>query len=174
VHVNNVIPAWLGRELLKGKNGNKSYVFISGEATPKGAVSTFDKMYRRVFKAAGIAGTSHMFRHTFSVELLKAGVDIRKVSKALGRHHHRAVLCEVEQSPTGHLRRGLGHRLGQAVATDSDGTGTAEDTLTRLFGWLARKRHGDGQAISQLPPSGKRLLRPPRKMKFSPKRQAGE
>ena len=25
-----------------------------------------------------------MFRHTFSVELLKAGVDIRKVSRALG------------------------------------------------------------------------------------------
>jgi site-specific recombinase XerD len=25
-----------------------------------------------------------MLRHTFSVELLKAGVDIRKVSKALG------------------------------------------------------------------------------------------
>jgi integrase len=41
-------------------------------------------MYRQVFKAAGIEGTSHMFRHTFSVELLKAGVDIRKVSKALG------------------------------------------------------------------------------------------
>jgi site-specific recombinase XerD len=31
-----------------------------------------------------IQGTSHMFRHTFSVELLKAGVHIRKVSKALG------------------------------------------------------------------------------------------
>jgi integrase/recombinase XerD len=84
VHINNVIPAWLGKELLTVKNGNRSYIFISGEATPKGAVSTFDKMYRHVFKAAGIDGTSHMLRHTFSVELLKAGVDIRKVSKALG------------------------------------------------------------------------------------------
>jgi integrase/recombinase XerD len=83
-HINNVIPAWLGRELLKVKNGNQSYFFVSGDATPKGAVSTFDKMYRKVFEAAGIEGTSHMFRHTFSVELLKAGVDIRKVSKALG------------------------------------------------------------------------------------------
>jgi len=35
-------------------------------------------------KSVGIDGTSHMLRHTFSVELLKAGVDIRKVSKALG------------------------------------------------------------------------------------------
>lgn len=82
--INNVIPGWLGKELLKVKNGNPTYFFISGEATPKGAVSTIDKMYRRVFETAGIAGTSHMFRHTFSVELLKAGVDIRKVSRALG------------------------------------------------------------------------------------------
>ena len=84
VHINNVIPSWLGKELLRVKNGNPTYFFISGEATPKGAVSTIDKMYRHVFETAGIKGTSHMFRHTFSVELLKAGVDIRKVSRALG------------------------------------------------------------------------------------------
>ena len=84
VHINNVIPSWLGKELLRVKNGNATYFFISGEATPKGAVSTIDKMYRQVFQTAGIEGTSHMFRHTFSVELLKAGVDIRKVSRALG------------------------------------------------------------------------------------------
>lgn len=82
--VNNVIPTWLGRELLAGKNGNPHFIFVTGGATPKGAVSTFDKMYRRVFKVAGVEGTSHMLRHTFSVELLKAGVDIRKVSRALG------------------------------------------------------------------------------------------
>ena len=84
VAINNVIPLWLGKELLRVKNGNPHFVFITGEATTKGAVSTMDKMYRQVFRTAGIAGTSHMFRHTFSVELLKAGVDIRKVSKALG------------------------------------------------------------------------------------------
>lgn len=73
VHINNVIPSRLGKELLKVKNGNPTYFFISGEATSKGAVSTMDKMYRRVFQKPLIAGTSHMFRHTFSVELLKAG-----------------------------------------------------------------------------------------------------
>jgi integrase/recombinase XerD len=83
-HINNVIPTWLGKELLRVKNGSPTYFFVSGEATAKGAVSTIDKMYRAVFKQAEIAGTSHMFRHTFSVELLKAGVDIRKVSRALG------------------------------------------------------------------------------------------
>ena len=35
-HVNNVIPEWLGVELLKVKNGNPHFVFVSGEATPKG------------------------------------------------------------------------------------------------------------------------------------------
>jgi integrase len=83
-HINSVIPSWLGKELLKVKNGNPTHFFVTGEATVKGAVSTIDKMYRQVFKQAGIEGTSHMFRHTFSVELLKAGVDIRKVSRALG------------------------------------------------------------------------------------------
>jgi len=86
-HVNNVIPTWLGKELLAAKNGNPEYFFISGEATPKGAVSVFDKMYRTVFEKAGIkrdGQLSHTLRHTFAVELLKAGVDIRKVSKALG------------------------------------------------------------------------------------------
>ncbi len=73
--------------MLAAKNGNPGYFFISGEATPKGAVSTFDKMYRQVFETAGIkkpGQLSHTLRHTFAVELLKAGVDIRKVSKALG------------------------------------------------------------------------------------------
>jgi integrase/recombinase XerD len=37
-----------------------------------------------VFKTAGIEGSSHDLRHTFAVELLKAGVDIRLVQKALG------------------------------------------------------------------------------------------
>ena len=55
-------------------------------------MSTIDKMYRQVFEKAGIDGTSHMFRHTFSVELLKAGVDIRKVSRALG--HSSVVITE--------------------------------------------------------------------------------
>ncbi len=89
--INNVIPAWLGEELLRLENGN-AYFFITGDATPKGAVSVIDKQYRRVFRKAGIPGTSHMFRHTFSIELLKAGVDIRKVCKALG--HQSVTITE--------------------------------------------------------------------------------
>jgi integrase len=93
---------------------SRSCIFVSGEATPKGAVSTFDKMYRHVFKAAGVDGTSHMLRHTFSVELLKANVDIRKGQQGPGAQfcdHHRAILCEVEQCTARHFGWGLGKRL---------------------------------------------------------------
>jgi integrase len=58
------------------KSPRKNYFPVVGRAA---------RCWRKMANlAAGIDGTSHMFRHTFSVELLKAGVDIRKVSKALG------------------------------------------------------------------------------------------
>ena len=83
-HINNVIPAWLGQELLKVKNGNPEYFFWTGLTTPEDAPSYFHKLYRKVFKAAGVEGSSHHFRHTYAIELLKAGIDIRTVQKALG------------------------------------------------------------------------------------------
>jgi integrase len=87
-HINNFIPSWLGRELLNVKNGNPEYFFWSGNTTAEDAPSYFHKMYRKVFKASGLADKrqcgSHDFRHTYAVELLKAGVELRKVSKALG------------------------------------------------------------------------------------------
>lgn len=82
--INNVIPAWLGSELLRAKNGNPEFFFWSGSTTAEDAPSYFQKLYRKVFKAAGVDGSSHDFRHTFAIELLKSGVDIRSVSKALG------------------------------------------------------------------------------------------
>jgi site-specific recombinase XerD len=84
ITVNNVIPTWLGEELLRVKNGNPKYFFWSGTTTPEDAPSYFQKLYRRVFETAGIDGSSHDFRHTYAVELLKAGVNIRSVQKALG------------------------------------------------------------------------------------------
>jgi integrase/recombinase XerD len=83
-HVSNWIPTWLGLEVLKVKNGNPEFFFWSGMTTPEDAPSYFQKLYRKVFKAAGVEGSSHNFRHTYAVELLKSGVDIRTVSKALG------------------------------------------------------------------------------------------
>ena len=46
---------WLGEELLKIKNANPKYFFTRGEAKPSGALSTFHKRYRKVFKLAGEA-----------------------------------------------------------------------------------------------------------------------
>lgn len=117
VHINNVIPSWLGKELLAAKNGNPEHFFVSGETTPKGAVSVFDKMYRQVFETAGIkkpGQLSHTLRHTFAVELLKAGVDIRKVSKTLGHSSvtiTQRVLRKMEQGST----RYFGFRSRQSV-----------------------------------------------------------
>ena len=78
------IPTWLGRELLRVKNGHPEFFFQTGEATSKSAVSNFDKWYRTIFTKAGVSGGSHRFRHFFAVSLLERGVDIRIVSKALG------------------------------------------------------------------------------------------
>jgi integrase/recombinase XerD len=82
--INNVIPVWLAEELLKVKNGNPKFFFWTGNTTPEDAPSYFHKLYRRVFKVAGVNASSHDFRHTYAIDLLTKGVDIRAVSKALG------------------------------------------------------------------------------------------
>jgi len=89
VRVSNVIPRWLGQELLKIKNVNQQYFFWSGESSTKSACSVYDKLYRSVFNRAKIShGGSHRLRHLFAVSLLEKGVDIRIVSRALG---HKSV-----------------------------------------------------------------------------------
>ena len=52
-------------ELLKVKNGNPRYFFTSGTAKPNGALSTFHKRYRKIFKLAGVEGT-HICSGTLS------------------------------------------------------------------------------------------------------------
>ena len=50
-----------------------------------------DAEWPRYWSAAGIDGASHDFRHTYAVELLKAGVDIRKVSNRLRKNSIRTL-----------------------------------------------------------------------------------
>ena len=101
--IDNVIPTWLAKELLKVKNGNPKYFFWSGTTTPEDAPSYFQKLYRRVFKAADIEGSSHDLRHTFAVELLKKGIPTRRVQMALGHksvqvtEHYYAKWCKSQQ-----------------------------------------------------------------------------
>ncbi len=83
--VSNVIPDFLGKELINLPNTSRAYFFWSGESTPKSATSVYEKLYRKLFTKAGIAHCgSHRLRHFFAVSLLEKGVDIRIVSKALG------------------------------------------------------------------------------------------
>ncbi len=83
-NVNVPISEDLGRFLLTVKNGNEEYFFWSGKTLPEDAPSYFQKLYRKVFKTAGVNHTSHDLRHTFAATFLEAGGDIRLLSKALG------------------------------------------------------------------------------------------
>jgi hypothetical protein len=64
---------------------NPKYFFWSGEGNDKSVAGDMTKDLKKVFLKAKIAdGRSHRFDDTAAVELLKAGVDIRKVSQFLG------------------------------------------------------------------------------------------
>jgi len=83
--VNNKIPTAVALQLLAVPNSNPKYFFWSGEGNEKSVAGHMTKDLKTVFIKAKIAdGHPHRFRDTAAVELLKAGVDIRKVSKFLG------------------------------------------------------------------------------------------
>jgi integrase/recombinase XerD len=83
--INNVIPPWVGREVLSAPNSNSTYLLWSGEGDPDSMVKYFQKQLKKVFKAAGVLdGHSHRFRDTAACELLLAGVLIEQVAKFLG------------------------------------------------------------------------------------------
>lgn len=106
VAINNVIPREVGKELLAVLNGSPKYFFWSGAGKPKSAVSYFQKLLQLVFTRAGITdGHSYRFRDTAAVELLKAGVDIRKVSKFLG--HTSVVITERYYAPWNRAQQDL-------------------------------------------------------------------
>lgn len=114
-HINNWIPTWLGEELLKVKNGNPEYFFWTGTTTPEDAPSYFQKLYRKVFAASGVTGSSHDFRHTYAKELLVSGVDIRMVQKALG--HSSLQVTERYYSKWDQAQQGVLHEtLRDAMA----------------------------------------------------------
>lgn len=83
-NVNVPITEDLGRVLIALKNGNPEYFFWSGNTLPEDAPSYFQKLYRKVFKLAGVHHSSHDLRHTYAATFLEAGGDIRLLSKALG------------------------------------------------------------------------------------------
>jgi site-specific recombinase XerD len=77
-----------------GKDTGPAYFFWSGNGLKKSTVADWQRVYRRVFKKAGMftdASTGeakrahpHMFRDTFAIETLNSGAPIEQVSMLLG------------------------------------------------------------------------------------------
>jgi len=84
---------------------NPRYFFWSGNGEPKTYVANWQRSYRRLFKVANLVKPDgslkrahcHMFRDTFAVEMLLAGVPIDQVSILLG--HASVRITEKHYSP---------------------------------------------------------------------------
>lgn len=93
------------RTVPPGARPNPRYFFWSGNGHPKSAVADWQRSYRRLFDLAELKkpdGTSkrcfpHMFRDTFAVEMLLAGVPLDQVSILLG--HKSVKITEKHYAP---------------------------------------------------------------------------
>jgi integrase/recombinase XerD len=97
--------AELLRKVPDGMRPNPRYFFWSGNGDPKTFVANWQRSYRRLFKIADLRNPDgspkrahcHMFRDTFAVEMLLAGVPIDQVSILLG--HASVRVTEKHYSP---------------------------------------------------------------------------
>ncbi len=97
--------AALRRSIPPGLKPNPRYFFWSGNGLPKTFVSNWQRAYRRLFQVANLTmpdgsikrAHCHMFRDTFAVEMLLAGVPIDQVSILLG--HASVRITEKHYSP---------------------------------------------------------------------------
>jgi integrase/recombinase XerD len=101
------------RDIPPGPKPNPRYFFWSGNGQPKSVVADWQRAYRKLFKLAALKHADdtpkrcfpHMFRDTFAVENLLAGVTLEKVSLLLGhssiktteRHYAPFVKARQEQ-----------------------------------------------------------------------------
>jgi integrase/recombinase XerD len=93
------------RNVPPGPKPNPRYFFWSGNGKPKSAVADWQRAYRRLFELADIRKLDgelkrchpHMFRDTFAVEMLLAGVPIDQVSILLG--HASVKVTEKSYAP---------------------------------------------------------------------------
>lgn len=69
--------------------------FWTGKSDMEDAAKNYQKIFVKVFKAAGVEGTPHMFRHTTAKRLLIAGVPIGYVAALLG---HSEQVCRKHYS----------------------------------------------------------------------------
>jgi integrase len=93
------------RNIPDGPKPNPRYFFWTGNGLPKSAVADWQRSFRRLFTLAGLEKLDgspkrcfpHMFRDTFAVEMLLAGVPIDQVSILLG--HKSVKITEKHYAP---------------------------------------------------------------------------
>jgi len=93
------------RNIPPGPKPNPRYFFWSGNGDPKSVVADWQRSFRRLFEVAGLETPDgerkrcfpHMFRDTFAVEMLLAGVPIDQVSILLG--HKSVKITERHYAP---------------------------------------------------------------------------
>jgi len=93
------------RNIPPGPSPNPRYFFWSGNGSPKSVVGNWQRSFRRLFKIADLRsddGSSkrchpHMFRDTFAVEMLLAGVPLEQVAMLLG--HKSVKITEKHYAP---------------------------------------------------------------------------
>lgn len=93
------------RNVPPGPKPNPRYFFWSGNGEPKSAVADWQRSLRRLFEVAALKNGDetpkrcfpHMFRDTFAVENLLAGVPIDQVSLLLG--HKSVKITEKHYAP---------------------------------------------------------------------------
>ena len=93
------------RNIPPGPSPNPRYFFWSGNGSPKSVVGNWQRSFRRLFEIADLRRDDgsrkrchpHMFRDTFAVEMLLAGVPLEQVSILLG--HKSVKITEKHYAP---------------------------------------------------------------------------
>jgi integrase/recombinase XerD len=93
------LPPKVAKELRAVPNLNPAYFFWTGNGDKKTVVDDWWRTLSRVFKHADLGKRAHphMFRDTFAIELLLAGVPIEQVSQLLG--HSSIKITEKHYAP---------------------------------------------------------------------------
>ena len=99
------LPPELTNMLHALPNSNPKYFFWTGNGLPKSAVADWQRVLRRFFKLADLGKRCHpqMFRDTFAVESLVAGVSLEEVSMMLG--HGSTKITELHYKPWVRVRQ---------------------------------------------------------------------
>ncbi len=166
--------AELLRNLPPGRKPNPRYFFWSGNGDPKTFVANWQRAYRRLFTVADIRKPDgepkrchpHMFRDTFAVEMLLAGVPIDQVSVLLG--HKSVKITEKHYVPWVRARQDQLEKSVQAAwpeamngkAEERKAPETAETARKSRRPWQRRRLLTEGAGARPAPPRSPRAPRP--------------